>query len=458
MYIQAIVLRISIALLVCLSLCPALVRAEQPMNIVLLFADDWRHDTLGVAGNPVVQTPHLDQLANRSVRFTQNCVTTSICGVSRATLLTGQWMSAHGCRGFTMFETDWEDTFVSVLRSHGYHVGHVGKWHNGRFPKEQYDFGTAYHGKHWYNVDGERMHVTARNDRDALKFLNDRPRDKPFCLVTSFFAPHAEDNSPEQYLPQPWSESLYEGVTIPRAENATEESWERLPPFFNEQNEGRARWRKRFDESAKYQRMMTNYYRLVSEVDSVCGKILAELDRQGIRDNTLVIFTADNGYYHAEHGLADKWYPHQESIRVPLMIDDPRLPESRQGTTDEHLTLNVDLAPTILAAAGLPIPATMQGTDIAPLYLDASPPEWRTDYYYEHPTIRDTSFIPTSEALVTPQYKYMVWPEHKYEQLFDLKDDPQEEHDLASDPEQQQRLTEMRQRFAELKAKAQKAP
>jgi arylsulfatase A-like enzyme len=429
--------------------------AEPPLNIVVLYADDWRHDTLGVAGNPVVKTPNLDRLASRGVRFRHNCVTTSICGVSRATLLTGQWMSRHGCKAFTRFDTPWAETYPGLLRAGGYHVGHVGKWHNGAFPAKEYDFGRAYHGKHWYELEGGRkVHVTQRNEEDALEFLNKRPADRPFCLTVAFFATHAEDRHPEQYLPQPGSMKLYQDVTIPVAPNATRESWERLPDFFDEKNEGRNRWHWRFDTPEKYQKMMKNYYRLATEVDATCGRILAELDKQGVSDKTLVIFTTDNGYFHAEHGLADKWYPHQESIRVPLIIRDPRMKPDRRGSVNDDFTLNVDLAPTILAAVGIKAPARMQGRDIAPLYLAETKPDWRTEFFYEHATLRDASFIPASEALVRKDWKYMYWPEHKVEQLFDLRSDPREEMDLAADPAHAKQLAEMRQRFNELKAAA----
>jgi len=119
------------------------------MNIVMLYADDWRHDTLGVAGNPIVKTPNLDRLASEGMRFTSNCVTTSICGVSRATLFTGQWMSRHENKAFGPFKTPWAETYPGLLRSNGYYVGHVGKWHNGPFPGKEFDFGRSYHGKHW---------------------------------------------------------------------------------------------------------------------------------------------------------------------------------------------------------------------------------------------------------------------------------------------------------------------
>lgn len=429
--------------------------AQQPRHVLLLYADDWRHDTLGCAGHEVVQTPNLDRLAAEGVRFTRACATTSICGVSRATMLTGQWMSRHGCRGFGAFATPWAETWPGLLRANGHHVGHVGKWHNGAFPGERFDFGTSYHGRHWYpDGDGGRVHVTERNERDALAFLRDRPRERPFCLTVAFFAAHAVDGDPEQYLPQPQSLALYADTEVPVPPNATEESWRRLPSFFTDANEGRNRWRWRFDTPEKYQRMMKNYLRLVTEVDAACGRILAELERQGVLEETLVVFTTDNGYYHGEHGLADKWYPHQESIRVPLIVRDPRLPAERRGAQSDAFALSVDLAPTLLAAAGVAAPARMQGRDLAPLYLDAAPPAWRSEFFYEHPTLQDASFIPASEALVQKDWKYVWWPEHEVEQLFDLVADPREEHDLAGDAAHRERLAALRERFRVARAAA----
>lgn len=431
-------------------------KAAKPMNIVVLYADDWRHDTLGCAGNPVVKTPNLDQLARDGVRFTQNRVTTSICGVSRATLFTGQWMSRHGNPAFQMFKTPWAETYPALLRTNGYFVGHVGKWHNGKFPAENFDFGRSYAGTHWIKQkDGTQIHVTRKNENDAMEFLRTRPKDKPFCLTLAFFATHAEDGNPKQYLPQPESLSRYEDVTIPVPKNATDDSFRRLPPFIaHEKNEGRNRWHWRFDSPEKFQTMMKNYYRLATEVDAVCGKVVAELERQGLLDNTLVIFTTDNGYFHAEHGLADKWYPHEESIRVPLIIRDPRMAAAKRGTTNDDFTLNVDLAPTILSAAGLPAPARMQGRDIGPLYMASAKPAWRTEFFYEHATINNTNFIPSSEALVRKDWKYLLWPDFKTEQLFDLRSDPNEENDLVAKPEFAAKLAEMRRRFAELKIEA----
>ncbi|MGZ0654270.1 sulfatase family protein [Coraliomargarita sp. W4R72] len=428
---------------------------EKPLNILVLYADDWRHDTLGVAGHPVVKTPELDRFAGQGIRFTENYVTTAICSVSRASLYTGQWMSRHGARDFGPWNTSWEETYPGLLRANGYYLGHVGKWHNGSLPVEAYDFATEYYGYHWFQAeDGSAIHVTQRNEQDALRFLRERPQDQPFCLTVAFFAPHAEDEHPDQFRPQPQSMSLYQDVMIPVPSNATEASWQRLPDFFDEANEGRNRWHWRFDTPEKYQSMMKNYFRLISEVDATCGRVLQELERQGVLDTTLVIFTTDNGYYHAEHGLADKWYPHQESIRVPLIIRDPRMADAKHGDTNSNLTLNVDLAPTILAAAGVERPENMQGEDIALLYLAGVKPDWRNEFFYEHPVIGDITFIPPSQALVRKDWKYIYWPTYDVKQLFDLRADPREENDLAQDSRYQARLLEMQSRFETLQQQA----
>lgn len=431
----------AVPLLLLLALGSA--QAER-LNILVLYADDWRHDTLGCAGNPVVLTPRLDALAKEGVRFTRACVTTSICGVSRATLFTGQWMSRHGNPAFAMFKTPWAETWPALLRGAGYWTGHVGKWHNGAFPAANFDFGRAYSGRHWI----KDVHVTQKNETDATEFLRTRPKDRPFALTVAFFAAHAEDGNPKQYLPQPESQALYKDVTVPVP--AMDPGV--LPPFLAaKENGGRIRWHWRFDTPERYQEYMKNYYRLATEVDATCGRLMDELKAQGLLDKTLVIFTTDNGYFHGERGLADKWYPYEESIRVPLIVRDPRA--KRPGQNDDFV-LNADLAPTILAAAGLPAPAGMQGRDFSPLYLGESKPPWRNEFYYEHAIIQSKAFIPASEALVRRDVKLIRYPDHNVEQLFDLKADPREQRDLIADPARAAELAVLRRRLAELRAAA----
>jgi len=430
--------------------------AAKKVNVLVLIGDDWRWDTLGCAGNPIVKTPNLDSLAHCGFRFTHACVTTSICGVSRASLFTGQWMSRHGNTGFAAFKTPWAETYPGLLCAAGYWTGHVGKWHNGKFPAQEFDFGASYAGKHFLKLpDGTTIHVTQKNENDALEFLRTRPKTKPFCLTVAFFAPHAEDANPKQYLYQAASAPLYQDVTIPIPRTATEAHFLALPPFIsNEQNEGRRRWRLRFDTPEKYQESMKAYYRLVTEVDATAGRIIAELKSQGELDNTLIVFMGDNGYFHGEHGLADKWYPYQESIRVPLIVADPRLPAGNRGGTNNNFVLNVDIAPTILAATGIRAPAGMQGRDFASLYLSAKKPLWRDEFYYEHAVVKNKDFIPASEALVRKDWKYFYFPDSGLEQLFHIAVDPFEENDLARDPAHAARLAEMRARLAKLKAAA----
>jgi arylsulfatase len=430
--------------------------AEKPLNVVILYADDWRHDTLSCAGNPIIKTPELDQLAKQGTHFRRACVTTSICGVSRASLLTGQWMSRHRNFAFDEFKSPWEVTYPALMRANGYHLGHVGKWYHSKFPADKFDFGRPSGSSHWVkNPDGSEIHATRKNEQDALEFLRSRPSDKPFCLTVAFVATHAEDHNPLQYLPQPESMELYQDAIVPVPKTATDEAFRKLPSFLaNEKNEGRVRWHWRFDTPEKYQAMMKNYYRMASEVDATCGRVIAELKRQGELDNTLVIFTADNGYFHGEHQLADKWYPFEESLRVPLIIRDPRLPAAKRGQTNEELVLNVDLSPTLLAAAGIPAPAAIQGSDLAPLYLAEQPQQWRREFFYEHGIINHKDFIPASQALIRKDWKFFWWPDFEVEQLFDTATDPFEENDRIQDPSQQPRIAEMRQRLSELRAAA----
>ncbi len=441
-----------------LCLTPAFTRADDaPYNIVVLLADDWRFDTLGAAGNPVVKTPHLDKLAHQGIRFTQARVTTSICGVSRSSILTGQWMSRHGNRAFATMDTPWAESYPGLMRENGYHVGHVGKWHSGPFPAKEFDFGRSYAGKHWIEgPDGSEIHVTRKNEDDALDFLTTRPKDKPFMLNLWFFAPHAEDNHPDQFRPQPESMSLYEDIEIPVPPLANEKALNNLPEFLRDpSNEGRVRYHWRFDTPEKFQRMMKNYYRMCSEVDAVCGRVMQELAKQGLLDNTIVIFTADNGYYHADRGLADKWYPHEESIRVPLVIHDPRLPVAKRGGTHDGFVLNVDIAPTLLTAAGIKLPERMQGRDFSPLYLAPdSEPAWRSEFFYEHGTITNKNRIPSSEAVVRKDFKYFWWPEWEHEELFDLTEDPLEQTNLAASADHEDTISEMRAKLETMREEA----
>ena len=440
---------------------PSELRRGRPLNIVVLVIDDTRWDSIGAAGNRIVRTPRIDALASDGVRFTQARVATSICMTSRASLLTGQYMSRHGIDRFGKQLTPdaFARTYPGVLRSAGYWTGYVGKYDVGPPRPADFDFLRAYHGRHWLEgANGERVHVTEQNARDSIDFLRTRPKDKPFLLSVGYFAPHAEDNAKEQYLPQDWSAASYEHVKIPPPPLGDAKYLRALPPFLSsDSNEGRVRFKWRFDTPERYQEYMIRYYRLISEVDAAVGRIVDELKAQGVYDNTLVAFIGDNGYFHGDRGLADKWYPYEQALRVPLIVRDPRVPSRTRGAARDQLALNIDVAPTILAAAGLPVPDVMQGRDLSPLYrADKAPASttWRDEFFYEHPTITSRDRIPSSQGVIRRDWKYVYFPEFEYEQLFNLKEDGQEFRNLASESKYAGQLAKMRQKLSEWRERA----
>lgn len=445
----------------CLALPLALAAAPTagaPPNVVFILADDLRWNALGCMGDTIVQTPNIDRLAREGVLFKNAFVTTSICAVSRATCLTGQWMRRHGIEDFAtgLSEEAWKSTYPGQFHGAGYHTGFVGKYGVGS-PEVTKKRGASF--DFWRGEPGQagrffidpqdpmRVHKTAKIGNDALTFLATASKDKPFSLSISFNAVHARDHEPREYEPDPRDEQLYAGVTIPLPKLASDAAFKRLPEFV-QKSEGRRRWEWRFDEPQKAQGILRDYYRLITGLDREVGRILDELEKQQLAGNTVVIFTSDNGYALADRGLADKWYAYEEDMRVALIIKDPRLPAARHGQTVDAMVLNADLAPTMLDLAGLPVPKVMQGRSLKPLLEGPALPDWRTEFFYEHHTA--AAKIPPCEAVRTGQWKYIRWmePNPLVEELYDLAADPLEEHNLLPDPRHAATLEEMRAKWA----------
>ncbi|MBM3293321.1 MAG: DUF4976 domain-containing protein, partial [Candidatus Aminicenantes bacterium] len=242
------------------------------------------------------------------------------------------------------------------------------------------------------------------------------------------WAPHADDGNPKQYFWPPALDGLYEEARIPVPELADSFYYEAQPDFLkNTMN--RTRWAWRFDTPEKFQAMVKGYYRMISGVDMVLGRIQAELVRLGLDRKTIVIYTSDNGYFLGERGYADKWLMYDPSINVPLVICDPRAPRRRRGLVRREMALNVDLPATILDFAGVRIPAAIQGRSLRPL-LGRAKPDWRTEIFCEE--LWDHPEIPRSECVRTDRWKYIQYPGHpEYRELFDLEADPLEKHNLA---------------------------
>mmetsp|Transcript_8235 Transcript_8235/g.12252 ORF Transcript_8235/g.12252 Transcript_8235/m.12252 type:complete len:584 (-) Transcript_8235:74-1825(-) len=439
---------------------------HKPLNVMILYPDDWRHDTIGAAGTQIVRTPNLDALAKRGMRFTHNCVTTSVCWVSRGTLFSGQYASRHKALLLRdpFFYNTWNTSWPYLLQSKGdYFVGHVGKWQyqspwNNMDAREFFNYTHWHEGHHWYSEKSIKYHGSDFSAKKAIEFLDVRPTDKPFALTVAFYPPKAAGGSTEpggQYFPKPEHMSLFADETVPYPiGRENDESWKKLPEFFTERNMARGRHNARMGNNTQYQASMKNYYRLVYSIDEACSKIIDELEKRGLMENTMIIFTTDNGFFHGEHGMSGKWYPHEESIRVPLIVYDPRMPKEKIGTLDDAFTLNVDLAETILGAAGIAVPDSMQGRDISDLYLKADGKRtWRKEFIYEHLLEQfGSQFGPTSMALVRKDFKYFVWPQYDdYEQLFDMNKDPFEQEDVANKPEHTELKVEMKSRLQELK-------
>ncbi|QHI70773.1 sulfatase family protein [Tichowtungia aerotolerans] len=423
------------------------VRAEKRPNIIFLLTDDQRWDTLGCNGNDVIQTPHVDSLASGGVNFRNTFATTPICVISRASILTGQYMRSHGIRDFNKPFTpeQMSMTYPSILRRHGYFTGFTGKWGVGAeqfnydLYKDEFDFWRGQPDQDLYWKDGkDGTHQNVRMSDDADDFMAlAKKSGKPFCLSISFKAPHGPWH---EYEPEIFATIDQSKMPIP--ETFTKEAWDLQPDFIktsigaNEASPARDfRFNKKTNEH--HQHLIAQYYALIEGVDASVGRILDSLKKYGLDDNTVLIYTADNGYLIHDKGLIGKWLLYEQSLRLPMVIYDPRLPAEARGKVRTEDVLNVDVAPTILSLAGVNIPRQMDGRDLTPL-LRGEHPEWPQENFFEH-TYSESGrrTIPKSVGVRSDEWKYIRYISENppYEQLFNLKKDPQELNNLANSPE-----------------------
>ena len=421
---------------------------EERPNILFVLTDDQRFDTMGCAGNPVIKTPNLDRLARDGVRFDRAFVTTPICAASRASILTGTFERTHT---YTFTKPPLARPFIDLsypvlLRQAGYRTGFVGKLGvavEKGVEKEMFDFAKLTNFPYFQKVNGVERHLTEIEGDHVVEFLRGVKPDQPFCLAWCPWAPHADDGNPKQYFWPPAVDHLYEDVEIPVPEMAAPSYYEAQPEFLKN-TMSRTRWAWRFDTPEKYQSMVKGYYRMISGVDLVLGRVLAELGRLGLAENTVVVMSSDNGYFLGERGYADKWLMYDLSINVPLIVFDPRAPREDRGLVRRELALNVDLPATFLDLAGVKIPEKIQGRSLRPL-LGRSRPAWREDIFCEE--LWDHPEIPQSECVRTEGWKYIQYPKHpEYVELFDLAADPQEKRNLACEAAHRPRLEDLRTR------------
>lgn len=417
-------------------------------NLVFLLADDQRWDTLGCMGNPIIKTPNADQMAGDGVIFNNHFVTTSICMTSRASFFSGLYARCHAINSFSQSfsEEQYRDIYPVRLREAGYRTGFVGKWGVGKeMPDDRFDYFAGFPGQGHYfpNRPDKSVHLTEVMGDQSMEFLNGCSPDKPFCLSVSFKAPHVQDEDPQQFLHSLKTSSLYKDVDIPVPPTA-DDRYIRMLPKEIQRSESRRRWAVRFGTPELYQESVKSYYRLITEVDTVVGRVREQLKKMGADDNTVIVYSGDNGFYLAEHGLAGKWYMHEESIRTPLIVYDPRLPKSSRGSRRDEMCLNIDVAPTLLSLAGIDRPE-VQGRDLSPLLQGRSVP-WRTEWFYEH--MFEHAWIPRTEGWRDNRWKYVRYldTEPRFEEMFDLDADPKEMRNLADDESRRARLGRLRGR------------
>lgn len=413
-------------------------------NLLVIFSDDHRADHLGLTGEvPFLQTPELDALASEGVLFDHAYVTTALCSPSRATLLTGQYASRHGVQNNLSAWIPGTPSFFDSLAASGYRCAYIGKWHMpGDLPDltgvERFITFTIEEGQGVYRdcplvIDGVETprpgtYVTTDLTDLAVQWLTEESDDdRPFCLVVAHKAVHHEFEPPDDLL------GTYDGVEIDLPDEA----------FTYQTLLDRNVWE---GTAGRLQTSYRRYCETLLGMDREIGRLLNAVEPAA--DNTVVVYTSDNGYSWGEHVLTGKRWAYDDNIKVPFIV---RWPDgvSSPGTIIDEPVLNADIAPTLLDIAGVPIPAAMQGRSIAPL-LRGEPVEWRDDVFYEY--FADFPYqVPPSQAVRTDRWLYVEYDRGLSPELYDTLADPEQRVNLAEDPAYATTRQELSQRLADLR-------
>ena len=453
--------------------------------------DDHAAHAIGAYGSRVNQTPHLDRLAREGALLNSVFATNSICTPSRAAILTGQYSHLNGVTVFNRFDSS-RMTVARLLQQAGYYTGMVGKWHLGSDPVgfdrwEILPGQGAYHDPVFYTAASEKTY-TGRYATDvitdlALEFVESRPRNQPFFLMMHHKAPHRPweptvahaAHFAVQRIPEPitlWdsyatrTDALHENQQRVAADLTNRDLKLTPPPGLSEPD--LAKWRAIKPDSVsivrdgksvtltgealvrwKYQRYMQDYLATVQSVDDSVGRVLALLDKTGLARNTMVIYTSDQGFFLGDHGLFDKRFMYEESIRMPFLVRWPA--RIKPGTRSEALALNVDFAPTFLEAAGLPASAAMQGRSLLSVLQGRTPADWRRSMYYRYYHDPGDHNTRVHYGVRTRTHKLIYfWKKDQWE-LFDLVNDPHELHNLYGEPGQEALTAMLKQELVRLK-------
>lgn len=436
-------------------------QASKP-NIVYLMSDDQSTYTMGCYGNSDVQTPNLDRLGAEGVIFDNHYVTTAICMASRASVMTGMYEYKTGCN-FShgeMLTKTWKKSYPMLLREAGYMTAFAGKFGfelrdspDGpklELPAKDFD--------RWGGSPGQTMYVTSKNKSMAAyadkyphstlsygafgcDFIRDAAKaGKPFCLSISFKAPH------KPATPDPKFDDVYKGKIFKKPQNYGREHG----AHFSKQSK-QDRQYSRFHEwnySDQYDEVMAAYNQQIYAIDVAVGMIREALKEHDVADNTVIIYTSDNGFFCGSHGYGSKVLPYEESTNVPMIIFDPRQPNSGENRRSDALTANIDFAPTMLQLAGLPIPENVDGADLMKLYSNP-----KAENHQSIALINVWGKKPThAMGVVTKDMKYIHWGFaaegfEVTEELYHLGKDSLELTNQASNPEYSEAMQDLRKAY-----------
>jgi len=479
-------------------------RRSRP-NIIFIMTDDHAAHALSCYGSRINETPNLDRIANEGMRFDNCFCTNSICAPSRAVILTGKYSHVNGVTDNRRVFDGSRATFPALLRDAGYETAMIGKWHLKSEPVG-FDYWNILPGQGaYYNPDliemGERKryegYCTDIITDVCLSWLKNRRTDRPFCLMFHHKAPH------RNWQPGPEHLTMYDDTDIPepetlfddystRSEAAREQAMtvaEHLyfaydlkvsPPRPDDETDRRL-WKntfgrltgeqkKRWNEAYgpgneafreaglrgrdlvrwRYQRYIKDYLRCIASVDDNVGRLLDHLDSSGLAENTVVVYTSDQGFFLGDHGWFDKRFMYEEALRMPLLIRYPGVTEP--GSVNDDIVLNLDFAPTFLDIAGVPVPGDMQGRSLLPLLEGETPRDWRTSMYYHYYEYPGAHSVKRHYGVRTRRYKLI----HFYYdidawELYDLERDPDELNNVYDDPSYAGVVNELKSELEQLR-------
>jgi arylsulfatase A-like enzyme len=427
-------------------------------NILWITAEGVPTSVLSCYGSQLIKTPNIDRIANEGMRFTNSFVTNALCAPSRATLLTGKYDHLNGMLsnpgdttgGVTASTTSFDasqETLPKILKRNGYQTGLVGKWHLPANPGEcGFDYfvfkrgaGGPYYEPGGYfrnpslgsNVIEEKSYPGYITD-NVVDFTIEGIKQftEPFCMMVQFFNDHRPFDPPHKY------EHLYDKVRIPepgtfyddysmRAGPAREARMRIADmPDYNPPQDLTERQRKQWN----YQKFMEHFLGTLRSQDDSMGRLLDYLDKSGLAENTIVIYTADHGFFLGDHGWFDKRFMYEQAIRVPWMIRYPG--QVKAGTVSDDWVVNIDNAPTALDMVGLPVPGDMQGRSLVPLWRSATPADWQTSFYYHYYEFAPPHWVLPHYGIRTKRHKLISYYTVNEWELFDLEKDPDEMESL----------------------------